>query len=201
MELDEVRPRAIELTLAFYAPNRIDATTLVANAEPFQWQSAVYRIDVVCSEQPVFVPYPSDFARAHRIWMSATGGEVRAESIYTTPNFDGTSAPADRRGLYPGHAAFTAQLDAIGAVLSRARTVAAEGLRIAVGNGIADLARYRAGITETAEGTYSVAIETRGLDRAAGAPPPFSFVRMTIDPARGRIEQVRVERYDPPRRT
>jgi hypothetical protein len=110
----------------FYAPfhSTPTPTKVRVTVEDFEWNGAVYRIDVAVDEHPIFLPWDSDYAMAHRLWMTADGGTVKSETIYTRPNRDDavarSSMPPERLGFYPGSHSFSTTLRWIAHALQQA---------------------------------------------------------------------------------
>jgi hypothetical protein len=110
----------------FYTPfhSTPDETALRVSVEDFEWNGAVYRIDVAVDEHPIFLPWNSDYAMAHRLWMTADGGTVKSETIYTRPNRDAAVARdsllPERLGFYPGSRSFSVPLRWIAHALEQA---------------------------------------------------------------------------------
>ncbi|MDR7308360.1 hypothetical protein [Rhodoferax saidenbachensis] len=163
MHHQNIHDAAVAEVLRFYAPfgNPLDTARWRVSIEDFEWQDAVYRIDVAVDEYPTLVPWKSAYVMAHRIWMTATGRVVQTEPIYDRPNLANggrsDAVPASRRGFYPGNAQFAAQLDFLHTALKLAGTIEAPMdrplpgtvLRFRFPLGTQDLASGRAEVVET----------------------------------------------------
>lgn len=169
MHPQHIHDAAVAEVLRFYAPfgNTLDASQWRVSIEDFEWQDAVYRIDVAVDEHPTLVPWKSAYVMAHRIWMTATGRVVQTEPIYDRPNLaNGARAdalPANRRGFYPGNVHFAAQLAFLNTALQQANTISVPLDRLQPGTvlryqfprGTQDLVSGHAEVVET-ENDYQI---------------------------------------------
>ncbi len=161
--LQSIHNAALAEVLRYYAPfgNALDSSHWRVSIEDFEWQDAVYRIDVAVDEYPTLVPWKSAYVMAHRIWMTASGHAVQTEPIYDRPNLANgervDALPASRRGFYPGNAHFATQLAFLHTALKQAGTVEVPMdrpmpgtvLRFQFPLGTQDLASGRAEVVET----------------------------------------------------
>lgn len=205
-----IQDAAVSEVLRFYAPlgNAIDTSHWRVSIEDFEWQDAVYRIDVAVDEYPTLVPWKSAYVMAHRIWMTATGRAVKSEPIYDRQNLaDGHGAdtlPAHRRGFYPGNAHFAAELAAIGTALQKAPAFSVPMDRPQPGNllryqfpqGTAHLAAGRADVVE-AESDFQVLMTPP--DDASGLQVGMGYqLRFRLRKGSGEISEARLIRLTPP---
>lgn len=159
-----IHDAAVAEVLRFYAPlgNPIDTAGWRVSIEDFEWQDAVYRIDLAVDAYPTLVPWNSAYVMAHRIWMTASGRAIQSEPIYDRPNLPEDvrteTLPASRRGFYPGNRHFAAQLDFLGTALQNAKVITVRmdrplpgtALHYPFPRGTQDLADGRAEVEETA---------------------------------------------------
>jgi hypothetical protein len=193
----------------FYAPfhSAPDETALRVTVEDFEWNGAVYRIDVAVDEHPIFLPWNSDYAMAHRLWMRADGTTVRSETIYTRPNRDTTVARdsllPERLGFYPGSHSFSAPLRWIANALEQAGPLtfappqapneAAVQLHFAqAGQALAD---HAAEITEQPD-RYQLTLAAVPLPQRTHRD--INTLTLHIDKATGRVSNTQFHRNLPP---
>ena len=199
-----IHDAAIAEVLRFYVSfgNTIETSHWRVSIEDFEWQDAVYRIDVAVDEYPTLVPWKSAYVMAHRIWMTAAGRPVKSEPIYDRPNLaegaQADSLPAHLRGFYPGSAHFATQLAFVNTALQNAEavTVTMEGAHPGIvanypfPKGIQDLASTRAEVLETESGYQ---IRTRPPGNKSGPQ-----LRFHIHKDSGKISGARLMLLTPP---
>lgn len=205
-----IHDAAVAEVLRFYAPfgNAIDASHWRVSIEDFEWQDAVYRIDVAVDEYPTLVPWNTAYVMAHRIWMTAAGRAIQTEPIYDRPNLAATdradTLPANRRGFYPGNAHFAAQLKFLDTALKTAETinvamdrpVPGMVLHYAFPQGTQNLAQGRAEVVET-EGDYQIQM-VPPHDTAGTQLGNASQLRFSVRKATGQIADAKLILLTPP---
>jgi hypothetical protein len=205
-----IHDAAVAEVLRFYAPlgNAIDASHWRVSIEDFEWQDAVYRIDVAVDESPTLLPWKSAYVMAHRIWMTAAGRAIKTEPIYDRPNLaDGERTddlPANRRGFYPGNRHFAAQLAFLHTALIAAGTVELAIDRPAPGLsrhytfplGTQDLAHGRAEVMETAN-DYRVQMAPPQEAAGSGLGPGYQL-RFRVHKNSGKISDLQLILLTPP---
>ncbi len=208
--LQVIHDAAVAEVLRFYSPlgNAIDTSNWRVSIEEFEWQDAVYRIDVAVDESPTLLPWKSAYVMAHRIWMTALGRTIKTEPIYDRPNLaDGERTddlPANRRGFYPGNQHFAAQLAFLHTALIAAGTVEFEidrpttrmGGHYAFPLGLQELARGRAEVVET-ESDYRVQMAPQQIaaDTALGVG---NQLRFRVHKDAGKISDMQLILLTPP---
>lgn len=205
-----IHDAAIAEVLRFYAPlgNAIDTSHWRVSIEDFEWQDAVYRIDVAVDEFPTLVPWKSAYVMAHRIWMTAAGRAIQTEAIYDRPNLaDGArtdTLPASRRGFYPGNRHFAAQLAFLHAALQKAgplsvtldRPLPGTVLRYQFPLGTQDLAAGRA---EVVEAEIDYRIQMTPPDDLSGTRLGLGYqLRFRVHKDSGRVSDLQLMLLTPP---
>lgn len=183
-----------------------DETALRVTVEDFEWNGAVYRIDVAVDEHPIFLPWNSDYAMAHRLWMTADGGTMKSETIYTRPNYDAAVARdsllPERLGFYPGTHSFSTPLRWIAHALEQAGplTFAAShapdetAVRLKFVQAWQDLVDYAADITERPD-RYLLTLAVVPLP--ARTQRDINTLTLDIDKATGRVSNTQFHRNLP----
>src|SRR5687768_4809391 len=100
---------------------RIDLDNIRVQVENFEWNGAIYRIDVFFLHQkPSFLPYYQNFWMAHKIWMAKSGNAVKQEPVYTSNAVHSElrdKAKENIMGFFPGNYYFKKDMDNIDLVL------------------------------------------------------------------------------------
>ncbi|MDZ7939230.1 MAG: hypothetical protein U5M53_13540 [Rhodoferax sp.] len=207
--LSPIQTAALAEVLRFYAPFRStpDVSKLRVTVEDFAWNGAVYRVDVVVDEYPVFLPWNSDYAMAHRLWLAADGSPVKSETIYTRPNLETTSAsaalPLERRGFYPGSRAFSVPLRFVeqalvnAGTISFARAPSPAEFRVEHGfhQGLPDVAEHMGEISERTD-RYLLSMSAVPLSQRS--PRDVNTMTLEIDKATGAVSNARFHLNMPP---
>ncbi len=137
-----LRRRAVALVLAAYEGQALaiaPASLRVSHFAWFQWSGASSRIDVSSGDTPKFVPFPSDFVRAYRLWLSPAGEVVRGEPIYSDQHLGGApraQLPQERQGFFPGNAHFRRPLEHVDALLRGCGPLRVEEQQLDLGGGL-----------------------------------------------------------------
>lgn len=146
----------------FHQP-KIDRENLCVQVENFEWNGAIYRIDLFFLHQsPSFIPYHQNFWMTHRIWMTKNGKAVKQEPVYTSnavhPELK-SKGKENIIGMFPGNYFFKKEFDFIDETLRKSPVFTFKSgphdhftHHVEFKAGIKDLERFEAEIIQLSNG-------------------------------------------------
>lgn len=209
--LERYTQYALEGLQQFYKDydNVIDLSQITVQIEEFTWKNAIYRMDLVVNIHPKFIPWPSTFVMAHRMWMAENGEIVYSEPIYDQPNHPPhqtiSDLPKYRQGFYPGNSHFQTQLNFIDQALKTAETLRFpesgnhyyDRADISIATDLTDLADHRGEVTED-ETHFKIKMSPRKFIPGDKNFDHYTHVNFSIDKLTAQISDVRLEIQMPP---